>query len=386
MITNREIKLLLVVTGMPDVNGNGGSQFNLSYLNALIQRDVQVTVLHLRSISPKRKLYEEKEINGVRRITVSCFTPPLKQLAKARFLPLVFRAILKGKFITYNIIHGVGGGTVVASSIMSTRGNVPFLLQFIGGDVNNNLSIDIKNRQYVEAIFKANLIVFNSKKLESDFFAKTGIKVSSQVIYRGVDLNVFSFNYPVTSEMRILFLGGVPNHNEKGAFTMAELCNKILMTPIFKNKISIKLGGPDIQKVLPFIGDIEKSNIDIQVLGAIGRDDVVRHMKESNIVIIPSVSEGMPNVLFEAMASGNIVIATRVGGIPELIENGVNGFLIENQSYEKIIEVLINLEKNSDNISIAMAARKKIEQYSYDNFVSDYISKYNHFLKVDFEQ
>jgi len=382
--TNKEIKLLLVVTGMPDVNGNGGSQFNLSYLNALIQRGIQVTVLHLRSISPKRKLYEEKEINGVRRITVSCFTPPVKKFAKGRFLPLVFRVILRSKLFDYNIIHGVGGGTVVATSIMSTRGIVPFLLQFIGGDVNNNLSLDLKNRQYVEAIFKADFIVFNSKKLESDFFAKAGIKLPSQVIYRGVDLNVFSFNYPDTSEMRILFLGGVPNHNEKGAFTMVELCNQILMRPLFKNKISIKLGGPNIQKVLPVIVDIEQHNIDIQVLGAIGRDEVERHMKESNIVIIPSVSEGMPNVLFEAMATGNIVIATRVGGIPELIEDGVNGFLIDSQSYEKIIEVLRNLDTNSDNIIMAMSAREKIEQYSYDNFVSDYISIYNHFLKAEF--
>lgn len=386
MNTKKEIKLLLVVTGMPDVNGSGGSQFNLAYLNALINRGIQVTVLHLRSIRPKRKLYEEKEINGVRRITVSCYTPPIKKFLKVRFLADVFRILTRDKLIDCNFIHGVGGGTVVASSIISTHAKVPFLLQYIGGDVNNNLSIDLKNRQYVEAINKANLIAFNSRKLESDFFAKAGFKLPSQVIYRGVDLNEFSFNYPDTNDMRILFLGGVPNYNEKGAFTMAELCNKILIKSISKNKINIKLGGPNIQRVLTVINDIEQDNISIQVLGEIGWDEVKRHMKESNIVIIPSVSEGMPNVLFEAMATGNIVIATNVGGIPELIEDGINGFLIDSQSSDKIIEVLKKIDLNQNRSRISMAAREKVEQYSYCNFLDEYVSIYHEALinKNDF--
>jgi glycosyltransferase involved in cell wall biosynthesis len=376
-----KIKLLLVVTGMPDVNGNGGSQFNLAYLNALIQRGIQVTVLHLRSISPKRKLYEEKEINGVRRITVSCYIPLIKKLSKVPFLPVVFRIIMRDKLFDFNIIHGVGGDTVVVSSIMSTNAKIPFILQYIGGDVNVKLSLDLKNRLYVEAINKANMIAFNSRKLESDFFANSGLNLPSRVIYRGVDLNEFSFNFPDTNEMRILFLGGVPSYNEKGAYTMAELCNKILKKPISNIKINIKLGGPNIQRVLTVIDDIEQENMSIQILGAIGRDEVKRHMNESNIVIIPSYSEGMPNVLFEAMATGNIIIATNVGGIPELIKDGVNGFLVDRQSSDDIIKVLEKIQKIVDMRKIAVAARLCVEGYNYEHFVNEYINMYNMCLR-----
>jgi len=65
----------------------------------------------------------------------------------------------------------------------------------------------------------------------------------------------------------------------------------------------------------------------------------------------------------------------------KLIEDGVNGFLIDSQSSEKIIDVLKNLDTNYDNTSIAMAVRKTIVHYSYDNFVSFYVSKYSQGLK-----
>ena len=63
-------------------------------------------------------------------------------------------------------------------------------------------------------------------------------------------------------------------------------------------------------------------------------------------------------------------------GISEHIEDGVNGFLIDSQSSDKIIEVLKNLDSNFNNKSIAMAARETIEQYLYNDFVSIYMSNY----------
>jgi glycosyltransferase involved in cell wall biosynthesis len=63
----------------------------------------------------------------------------------------------------------------------------------------------------------------------------------------------------------------------------------------------------------------------------------------SDFLILPSYSEGMPNVVFEAMACAKPVVATTVGGIPEVVEDGVSGLLVETGKAEKMAEAMQKL-------------------------------------------
>ncbi len=58
-------------------------------------------------------------------------------------------------------------------------------------------------------------------------------------------------------------------------------------------------------------------------------DDVAERLRSADIFVLPSLQEGMPNSLLEAMASGLPVIATRIGGVSDLVEDGVDGRLVE---------------------------------------------------------
>lgn len=66
----------------------------------------------------------------------------------------------------------------------------------------------------------------------------------------------------------------------------------------------------------------------VSLLGWQSGEFVERAMRESGAFVLPSYGEGIPLVLMEAMASGCTCIATAVGGVPELIKDGVNGLLI----------------------------------------------------------
>lgn len=100
-------------------------------------------------------------------------------------------------------------------------------------------------------------------------------------------------------------------------------------------------------------------------------------MKESHIVIIPSMAEGLPNVLYEAMASGNMVIASDVGGIPEILEYGITGELVTpNDASALMKSILKSASLNTYVEECAINGRKKIEEMDYSKFISGYLNIY----------
>jgi colanic acid/amylovoran biosynthesis glycosyltransferase len=66
----------------------------------------------------------------------------------------------------------------------------------------------------------------------------------------------------------------------------------------------------------------------VTLTGSLPSDQVLRLYKEADIVVSASFSEGIPVVLMEAMAAGLPVVATRVGGVPELLHHGQSGLLV----------------------------------------------------------
>lgn len=68
---------------------------------------------------------------------------------------------------------------------------------------------------------------------------------------------------------------------------------------------------------------------DIRFTGAIGQAEVAEELAKSSLFVLPSYAEGVPVVLMEAMAAGRPVVTTRITGVPELVEDGISGLLVE---------------------------------------------------------
>jgi glycosyltransferase involved in cell wall biosynthesis len=90
----------------------------------------------------------------------------------------------------------------------------------------------------------------------------------------------------------------------------------------------------------------------------------------------------MPFAMLEALASGLPVITTTVGGIPEVIQNGKNGFLVKPYDSKGLAEKILYLTENPNVASeIGIAGRKTIEvKFNWDNIVKQVLQVYNEAL------
>ncbi len=91
------------------------------------------------------------------------------------------------------------------------------------------------------------------------------------------------------------------------------------------------------------------------------RNDVMAIMKTSDIMILTSETEGLPRSILEAMVVGLPVIATRVGGIPEVIRNGVEGFLIDVGDYDAVAKSLEKLKNPDICYKMGHAAQERVK-------------------------
>ena len=82
--------------------------------------------------------------------------------------------------------------------------------------------------------------------------------------------------------------------------------------------------------------------------------------------MLPSFAEGVPVVLMEAMASGKPVIATRITGVPELVEDGESGFLVAPGDTQALADALVRLHENRDQAPVMGAAGRRRVSAEFD--------------------
>ena len=109
------------------------------------------------------------------------------------------------------------------------------------------------------------------------------------------------------------------------------------------------------------------------------RGDIPEIMRALDVFVLPSLAEGVSNTILEAMASGLPVVATRVGGNSELIEDGETGQLVPSSDPDAMAKALESYMLNPKRaIQHGQAGRKKIEkQFSMEAMVANYLSVYD---------
>ncbi len=183
-------------------------------------------------------------------------------------------------------------------------------------------------------------------------------------------------------EILILFVGYLDEF--KGIFELINAFNKI--TAENSNVKLMMVGtGPKKEDLLEILN---KVGIEDKVIftGVVEHQKIHRYYQSADIFVLPSYTEGLPVSILEAMATGVPVVATSVGGVPELITHGLNGFIVPPRDEEAFIEkllILINdknlrqqyanrsLKKIKEEFDIKVKISKLIELYKSSGFSRD---------------
>ena len=197
---------------------------------------------------------------------------------------------------------------------------------------------------------------------------------SKQVIKQGIGIEqswlIVKEEISNNQVLKLVFVGRY--ERRKGI----EELNEVLKELDFESNVSFQID---------FIGPItkelktESSKLKVVYHGSISNEDKIKKiLKQSDILISPSWSEGMPTVILEAMASGCAIIATDVGAVSEQVDSS-NGWLIEAGNKLQLKETIIG----AINISKEDLYQKKVnsitkikENFLWDNVIQKTIKEY----------
>jgi glycosyltransferase involved in cell wall biosynthesis len=207
------------------------------------------------------------------------------------------------------------------------------------------------------------------------------------VIYNGVDLTEFN---PQVSRTRIrnrFSLDGKPVILAVGCATIRKG-----MPYLLKSMMDLSEKMPDARLIIVgsnrYKDQMQLLSRDLGILqnvifpGLVKREDLPFYYAASDVVVVPSTYEAFPVVVLEAMASGRPVVASRVGGIPEAIETGLNGILFEPGNVAQLTEALVSLLKNeSMRRRMGQEARHVAEaRFDWNEVTNQYLKEFKRLL------
>lgn len=165
-----------------------------------------------------------------------------------------------------------------------------------------------------------------------------------EVLRSGINLDRFEYRgfQPVREPLRVISVGRLaPN---KGL----EFCIRAIKKLVDRGvSVTYRIvgAGPLRESLEALVADLGLTET-VTFEGAKTSDQVIDVLRQSDVLVTPSITgpdgeqEGLPNAPKEAMAIGVPVIATRIGGVPELIEDRATGFLVDERDVDAIVQCL----------------------------------------------
>lgn len=191
--------------------------------------------------------------------------------------------------------------------------------------------------------------------VDPSHWAKLGL------VRMSVDADRFAVAHRDTSPdrpLRVLYVGRlVP---EKGPHVLVEA---VSMLPAGSVEVRVVGDGP-LREALQQDVDARGLGAAVTLVGPLGQEDLPAQYAWADVFTLPSFAEGLPVVIMEALASGCVVVTTRIAGIPELVEDGVTGVLVAPGRAEALAEALVDVGADPDRRRrLALAGAQRVREH-----------------------
>lgn len=318
------MKLLLVSNLFPTAASPTGGKFVEDRIRAYIKQGVQITAVALRPRPPKWIPTSRNPILGERFIEVRVPTGPIESW-RIRKGDLAWRAIrrapdfLMAHATDIDVIVGHGHYPLSAAGTVSALGErlgIPSIGIFHGSDINHHYRRDPARSS--AALARLSHGIFVSDALQESA-KRQGFAIETSVIPNGVDLDLFSLKNTDMGQQgtRAPTLGFVGNLLPvKGADRLPAIMGHL--REMGHNARLIIAGDGPLQKEL----EMSLKDYSVEFLGRVPQSEVAATLRRTDVLILPSRSEGWPCVVNEAFASGTTVVGTAVGGVEQAIGSG----------------------------------------------------------------
>ncbi|MEW6600038.1 MAG: glycosyltransferase [Nitrospirota bacterium] len=325
------------------------------YLDPMVSNELNMEIIRPYFLSFRGMAYEG--INGIL-MHLSLFKL-INDVVKRRKIELI---------LGYNMIPEGIAAVWLAKAL-----NLPVGFWAIGSDVNNFGFYNSGTRYLVKkCIEESNIIFTESLDLENNIRSISSNPLNIKTFYKGIDISNFRDLPPRNSLFRKLFLDEGKKYilfvgrliYDKGIYELAEAFSTIAGR---YHNIDLIFIGEEIEKE-KLIAGLSSYGISDRVIfkGMIPYREVAYYMKVSDLLVLPTWAEGLPNVVMEAMAVGLPVVATDVGGIPEVLENEVTGLSVPAKNTEKLSEAMIRMLADRELREHCIANAKNLIHEKFD--------------------
>jgi len=216
----------------------------------------------------------------------------------------------------------------------------------------------------------SNAILDDAKKYEADL-------KNTAVIYSGLDLNKLPYKAKTKQNNTLQILSIGRSHWLKGYCYALDACSILKQEQI---KFHYTIIGIENDEELIFQRNQLELGEHVSFQKNISFEKVKEKIYEADVVLLPSLEEGIANVVLEAMALGTLVISSDCGGMKEVVIDNENGFVVPSRNSEAIAKAIqyASLLSNEDHNTFTLNAREVIEkQHSNEKMIADFEQFYD---------